>query len=328
MNKQSRTQMCMPNPIRDLLLSLFAYSPFSIQGISPPHLIQQSRLIRVQHIHHIAQLLDRLERRLIRAILLRLIEYNQHSIPLVQHPAKRLVQNHPAKLRLHIRRRQTNKLGDVVDFDAGERLDYADEVLLKEGIIEGGGVGADEGVVGKLNGIVVDSLLKLRKRAVLVRLGHGLHGVHVPTGIFERLLAEEDRVDVVGLGKHDFREEHVFEGLRGLLGLLLGREPLEGFDKVGEGGIVVAIFRVQDSGLHVQPRLHKRRAVNRIGRRPRRGKSRAGLGNVAKGVVDAGFEQLDFDEHHLVIEAFELLEETVDEGEGFLVGLLLDIKAD
>jgi len=37
-------------------------------------------------------------------------------------------------------------------------------------------------------------------------------------------------------------------------------------------------------------------------------------------VVDARLEELDFDEYELVVEALELFEEAVDEGEGVIVG--------
>jgi hypothetical protein len=45
-------------------------------------------------------------------------------------------------------------------------------------------------------------------------------------------------------------------------------------------------------------------------------------------VVDAGFEELDFDKDKFVIEAFELFEEGVDEGEGVVIGLLLHVQPD
>jgi hypothetical protein len=37
-------------------------------------------------------------------------------------------------------------------------------------------------------------------------------------------------------------------------------------------------------------------------------------------MVDPGFEQLDFNEYKLIIEALELFEQTVDEREGIVVG--------
>ena len=45
-------------------------------------------------------------------------------------------------------------------------------------------------------------------------------------------------------------------------------------------------------------------------------------------MVDAGFEQLDLDEHELVVEALELFEEVVDEGEGVVVGGLGHVERD
>jgi len=48
---------------------------------------------------------------------------------------------------------------------------------------------------------------------------------------------------------------------------------------------------------------------------------------VAKGVIDAGFKKLDFDEDELVIEAFELAEEAVDEGKSFVVAVLCHVQS-
>lgn len=43
-------------------------------------------------------------------------------------------------------------------------------------------------------------------------------------------------------------------------------------------------------------------------------------------MVDARLEELDFDEDELVVEALEFAEETVDEGEGVVVGLLRHVQ--
>ena len=45
-------------------------------------------------------------------------------------------------------------------------------------------------------------------------------------------------------------------------------------------------------------------------------------------MVDAGFEELNFDEDELVVEALEFAEEAVDEGEGVVVGLLRHVQGD
>ena len=45
-------------------------------------------------------------------------------------------------------------------------------------------------------------------------------------------------------------------------------------------------------------------------------------------MVDAGFEELDFDEDELIIKAFEFTEKTVDECQGFVVGLLGHVERD
>lgn len=102
----------------------------------------------------------------------------------------------------------------------------------------------------------------------------------------------------------------------------------ERFDEVGEGRVEVLVFGVQHAGLHVEPGLEERWGVDGCGRRAGGCQRGAGFGLVAQGVVDARFEQLDFDKDEFVIEAFELFEEAVDEREGVVVGLLLHVEGD
>ena len=64
--------------------------------------------------------------------------------------------------------------------------------------------------------------------------------------------------------------------------------------------------------MHVEAGLQERRGVDAGGGGARGGEGCAGLGLVAEGVVGAGFEELDFDEGELVVEALELFEEGVD----------------
>lgn len=45
-------------------------------------------------------------------------------------------------------------------------------------------------------------------------------------------------------------------------------------------------------------------------------------------MVDTRFEELDFDQHKLVIQAFEFAEEGVDESECVIVRLLLHVETD
>ena len=45
-------------------------------------------------------------------------------------------------------------------------------------------------------------------------------------------------------------------------------------------------------------------------------------------MVDFALEQLDLDQHELVVQPFQLLEQVVDECEGIIVCLLLHVQAD
>ncbi len=101
-----------------------------------------------------------------------------------------------------------------------------------------------------------------------------------------------------------------------------------GFDEVGESCIEIAIFGVQLAGLHIQSCLEERRCIDGCGARAGGCEGCAAFGDVAEGMVDSAFEELDFDEDELVIQAFELFEEAVDEGEGVIVGLLLHVECD
>ena len=150
---------------------------------------------------------------------------------------------------------------------------------------------------------------------------------------------------VCGQVEHDFAEKHVLEGGGGEAGGVGGRGgwggggggggggrlrgvAFEGFDEVGEGGVEVLVLGVQHAGLHVEACLEEGRGVDGGGGGAGGGEGGAGFGLVAEGVVDAGFEQLDFDQDDFVVEAFELLEERVDEREGVVVGVFGHVKGD
>lgn len=90
-------------------------------------------------------------------------------------------------------------------------------------------------------------------------------------------------------------------------------------------GLVVLVFGVEDPRLHVELSLEGRRAVDRVGGGAGRGQRGLGLGEVDKGVVDAGLEEVDLGQDHLVVELLQLAEETVDQVQGILVVLVVNV---
>ena len=108
----------------------------------------------------------------------------------------------------------------------------------------------------------------------------------------------------------------------------MGGVALEGLDEVGVGGVEVLVLGVEHAGLHVEACLEERGGVDGGGGGACGCEGGAGFGLVAEGVVDAGFEELDLDEDEFVVEAFELLEEGVDEGEGVVVGVFGHVEGD
>ena len=214
----------------------------------------------------------------------------------------------------------------MLDLDAAERLDDFDQVLLQHGVVQPPEMIADERVAAELVAVVRERLLVFLQAAIRMGARDGFHGFEVLAGVFDGLLRGHEVVDVVDEVQHDFAEEHVLEGGRGFGRFVLRVVAFERFDEVGKGRVEVLVFGVQHAGLHVEPGLQEGRGVDGCGRRARGCQCRAGFGLVAEGVVDAGFEQLDFDEDEFVIEAFELFEEAVDESEGVVVGLLLHVE--
>ena len=209
-----------------------------------------------------------------------------------------------------------------------EGLDDLDQVLLQHRVVQSAQVRCDEAVPAQLDSVRVQRILILLQAAVRVRAGHGFHRVQVLAGVFEGVLGSHERVDVVAEVQHDLAQQHVLQGRGGLESLVLRSVALHGLDEVRKGRVEVAVLGVQLAGLHVQVGLQERRAVDARGAGAGGGQGGAAFGHVAEGVVDFALEQLDFDEHELVVQPFELLEQVVDECEGIIVCLLLHVQAD
>jgi hypothetical protein len=142
------------------------------------------------------------------------------------------------------------------------------------------------------------------------------------------VLGGHQRVDVVAEVQHHFAEQHVLQSRSCFESLVLRCVALHCFDEVGEGGVEVAVLGVQLAGLHVQTGLQEGRTVDARGTSARSGESGATFGDVAERVVHFALEQLDLNQHELVVQALELFEQVIDECEGVVVGLLLHVQAD
>ena len=208
------------------------------------------------------------------------------------------------------------------DLHAAERLNHLDEVLLEHGVVEAHEVALDEDVAAELEAVPRQRGLVVLQAAVRVGARDGLHRLEVQRRVFLRRLAGEQARHVVGRVEHDFAEQHVLQRGRRFGGVVERGVAVQGLDEVREGRGEVAVFGVQHAALHVQTGLQERGGVHARGGGAGGGERGAGFGLVSEGVVDAGLEQLDFDEDDFVVEAFELFEEGVDEREGVVVGLL------
>jgi hypothetical protein len=81
----------------------------------------------------------------------------------------------------------------------------------------------------------------------------------------------------------------------------LSRKPFERLEEVRERRLVILVLGVEDAGLSVELGLEQRWAIDRVGSSPSACESSFGLGKIGEGVVDAGFEKVDFGEDHLVV---------------------------
>lgn len=187
---------------------------------------------------------------------------------------------------------------------------------------------ADKGIATELVAVCGEGALVLLERTVAVRTSNGLHGLEVLAGILDCLLGGHELVDVVYQVEHNLAEQHVLEGGLGTRALVLGVIAVEGLDEVGECGVEVLVFGMEHTALHIEVGLQQRRCVHAGGACTGTGQGGAGLGDVAQGVVDSGFEELDFDEAQLIVETLEFTEKAVDEGEGVVVRQLRHVEGD
>ena len=163
----------------------------------------------------------------------------------------------------------------------------------------------------------------------------GRHGLDVLPGVLDPLLARDHprKVDVgpVGLGPDASRgaqlqglgeavqypaEHHVLQGLDGPFAVVHLIELLKGLQKVGVGGVVIALLAVEGTRHRIDGRLKRRGDVDGVGAGSGGREGRLGLGHPAEAVVDLGLDEVGFHQELLVIELLELNEQVVDEGEG------------
>src|SRR5690606_5165044 len=113
---------------------------------------------------------------------------NKAACALIQDANDDLVKNHLRQLPLDLLRIETHHLRDVRDFDAGEWLNYLDEILLEHRVVKAAQVVADKGVAAELVLVGSECALVLLERAVRVRACDSLHGFEVLAGILDGLL--------------------------------------------------------------------------------------------------------------------------------------------
>ena len=208
-------------------------------------LLEHRGLVSVENIHHVAQLLNGSEGRIVGLIPMGLVKDDEAAGTLVEHTDNDLVKDHLRQLALDLLGIKAYHLGDVVDLYAAEGLDDLDQVLLQHGIVQAAKVVADKGVAAELVLVGGQGALVLLERAVGVGTGDGLHGLKRLAGILGGLLVAHNLVNIVDKVEHDLAEKHVLEGGLGALGLVLLAVAVECLDEVAEGRVEVLIFGVE-----------------------------------------------------------------------------------
>ena len=92
----------------------------------------------IQRIHDLADLLERLNSRIIRLIALGLIKQQQAPPSLIQHAMQQLIQHHLAELRLDALPSLPDLLRDVLDLDDRVGLGDPEQVLPEQGVVQRG----------------------------------------------------------------------------------------------------------------------------------------------------------------------------------------------
>mmetsp|Transcript_106988 Transcript_106988/g.269079 ORF Transcript_106988/g.269079 Transcript_106988/m.269079 type:complete len:403 (+) Transcript_106988:292-1500(+) len=196
----------------------------------------------------------------------------------------------------------------MLDLYADEGLQYSQDVLLEECLVEVLQVEVDDRILVDLLLVLRADLFELFQRPVLQRRGDGRHGVDLRARVLQPGLAVDDRARLRRSVLHDLRQQLVLQSCLGLL--VLGRvEGLEGLVEVGEGGPVVLLPGGEDARPQIDLCLEQWRAVDRVGIRLRRGERCLGLRQVLHGVVRAALQKVDFDEEELVVQLLDLNEQ-------------------
>mmetsp|Transcript_421 Transcript_421/g.956 ORF Transcript_421/g.956 Transcript_421/m.956 type:complete len:469 (+) Transcript_421:27-1433(+) len=256
------------------------------------------------------------------------IEDDQDAHSLIQSAVQFTVQNHLAKLGLGARQGQLYQLGYVLDLDAAEGFQYSQNVLLQQGLVEIVQMVGNDGVLIDLGLELAADLLEFLQIPLCEGCSDGSHGINAWTGVLQTALAAQDRRSLLGTILHDLGQEHVFHGGCSLGRRLAGVEGLECLVEVRERGSVVLLPGGNDSRPQVNLGLCQWRAVNGVGVGLGGRESRLGLRDVLHGVVCTTFEQVNVDEKKLVVEFFDLQQQTLQDlyGRGVLLILFVETR--
>ena len=123
---------------------------------------------------------------------------------LVQNSVETLIEDHLTQFALHGRQRETNLVGNVLNLNARERLDDAQQILLKQRVVKLIKVGLQEGVLNDM--LVRRGGLERAQRTLLAGCGNAAHRVQCGTTILKRKLALQNASDILGL--EDRCEQH------------------------------------------------------------------------------------------------------------------------
>mmetsp|Transcript_51597 Transcript_51597/g.170981 ORF Transcript_51597/g.170981 Transcript_51597/m.170981 type:complete len:333 (-) Transcript_51597:324-1322(-) len=311
--------------------------PPSVQSVENPlplsslrsgdalRLRRDAQLLRlvVQRVDDAPHVVERLERLRVGSVCSRVLVHDQAAGARVEDAAEFLVEDHLRELLLDLEERQAHQRRDVGRLDRRVRLDDPADVLLQQHVVQRREVALDDLVAVELRGVRREGALKVVQRPLLVRLRHRAHRLEPRPRVLCPRLARDRCSNLLWAVHHDLAEQHVLEDR--LCARVADRlEVFKRLVKVGEGRLVLLLLGVQRPRHRIDLRLQHRRAVDRVGRRPRRRQRRLALWQVEDSKVDLALHQVDLDEQRLVVEALDLALQLGEQGERLRVLLRLE----
>mmetsp|Transcript_25447 Transcript_25447/g.64715 ORF Transcript_25447/g.64715 Transcript_25447/m.64715 type:complete len:255 (+) Transcript_25447:261-1025(+) len=192
------------------------------------------------------------------------------------------------------------------DLDAAEGLQYSDDVLLQQRLVQVAQVVRDDRILVDLRVVLLAHGFEFLERPRLVGACDGRHGVDRRAAVLQAALAANDHLRLLRSADHDLGQQHVLHRGPRLLHAVGRVEGLVRLVEVGVGGAEVLLPRGHDAGPGVDLRLQQRRAVDGVGVGLGRREAGLALRHVLQRVVRAALDEVDLDQEKLVVHLLHL----------------------